>query len=97
MTALAWVGWRLAGRPARLSPRVGWTAVVLVAVLFGVGHLPAVAATTPLTTPLVVRTVALNAAAGVVYGWLYWRKSLEAAMFAHAASHVVLVAAALVA
>jgi hypothetical protein len=40
------------------------------AVLFGLGHLGAVAAELPLTTPLVMRTVALNAAGGIVFGWL---------------------------
>jgi hypothetical protein len=95
VTLLVWAGWRLTGRPETPSPAVAWTAVVVAAVAFGVGHLPAVAATTPLGPALVARTVALNAVAGVVYGWLYWRRSLEAAMVAHAATHLPLVAAAL--
>jgi membrane protease YdiL (CAAX protease family) len=32
--------------------------------------------------------VALNAIGGIVFGWLYWRRSLEAAMVAHASAHV---------
>jgi hypothetical protein len=58
------------------------------AVLFGLGHLPAVAAIAPLTSMLVVRTVLLNALAGVVFGWFFWRRSLESAMLAHASAHV---------
>jgi membrane protease YdiL (CAAX protease family) len=65
-------------------------AIVLAALLFGVGHLPAVAALVALTPALIVRTVLLNAAGGIVFGYLYWKKSLEAAMVAHGGSHVVL-------
>jgi membrane protease YdiL (CAAX protease family) len=65
-------------------------AIVLSAILFGVGHLPALAATYPLTGPLVLRTVALNALVGIGLGWLFWRHSLETGMMAHASFHVAL-------
>lgn len=68
-----------------------WTAILASAVLFGVGHLPALATVADPTPALIVRTVALNAVAGIGFGWLYWRDSLEAAMIAHATFHVVLV------
>ena len=64
--------------------------------LFGLGHLPALAQSVTLTPALVARTVLLNAVAGVLFGWLYWRRSLEAAMVAHASFHVPLVALSLV-
>lgn len=64
---------------------------VMAPVAFGVGHLPALASTIGFTTALVVRTVLLNAVVGVALGWLFWRRSLETAMVAHAAFHVVLV------
>lgn len=43
-----------------------------------------------LTPWLVVRVLVLNGIAGVVYGWLYTRRGLEAAVFAHAATHLPL-------
>ncbi|MGB9964717.1 CPBP family intramembrane glutamic endopeptidase [Halobacterium hubeiense] len=93
MSALAFAGWKLTGSPARgPSAAVVWVAVVVAAVLFGVAHLPALAASVDLTPALVARTVLLNALAGLAFGWLYWRRSLEAAMVAHAAFHVPLVA-----
>lgn len=76
---------------------VVWAAVGLAAVAFGAAHLPAAAASTTLTAPVVVRVVALNAVAGVVFGWLYVADALEAAVLAHATAHVPLLAAALVA
>lgn len=38
--------------------------------------------------------VLLNSVGGVVFGWLYWRRSLEAAMMAHAATQVVFILSA---
>ncbi|MFC6976650.1 type II CAAX prenyl endopeptidase Rce1 family protein [Halomicroarcula sp. GCM10025709] len=73
-----------------------WAAIVVSAVLFGVGHLPALAQSVSLTPALIARTVLLNAVAGVLFGWLYWRRSLEAAMVAHASFHVPLVVLSLV-
>jgi membrane protease YdiL (CAAX protease family) len=92
LSFLAWLGWRFGGRTAEvaLRPSVAWIAIVVTAILFGVGHLPAVSAMVPLTPVVVARTVLLNALAGIAFGWLFWRRSLEAAMIAHATGHVVL-------
>lgn len=97
MSALALAGWYVTGRPsAGPGGGVMWTAIVVSAVLFGVGHLPALAQSVGLTPALIGRTVLLNALVGVLLGWLYWRRSLEAAMVAHATFHVPLVALSLV-
>ncbi len=89
MSLLVWVGARLAGRrQAEPPPAVAWTAIVLAAVLFGVGHLPAVSALVPLNTAIIVRTILINALGGVIFGWLFWRRNLEAAMVAHASTHL---------
>lgn len=96
MTFLVWVGWKLFQRskPAPGAPVV-WGAIPASAAVFGLGHLPAMSAIVPLTPVIVLRTVLLNSLAGVAFGWLYWRKSLEAGMVAHAGCHVVFAAAAL--
>lgn len=92
MSALAFGGWYVTGRQGvRPSALVMWVAILVSAVLFGVGHLPALAQTTTLTPLLIGRTVLLNAIGGVVFGWLYWRHSLEAAMVSHMTFHVPLV------
>jgi membrane protease YdiL (CAAX protease family) len=67
-----------------------WIAIVLVAVLFGLGHLPATSAVTPLTTTLVLRSLILNGIAGTAFGYLYWRRGLEAAMIGHMSAHLVM-------
>jgi membrane protease YdiL (CAAX protease family) len=93
MSVLAFGGWVLTGRRSSgPGPGAMWVAIAASAVLFGVGHLPALAQSVELTPALVARTVLLNAIAGVLFGWLYWRRSLEAAMVSHAAFHLPLVA-----
>ncbi|MFC6826587.1 CPBP family intramembrane glutamic endopeptidase [Halopelagius fulvigenes] len=91
LSAVAWVGWRATGGVRRPGPTVMWPAIGITALLFGLGHLPAVAGIGTLTPSVVARTVLLNALGGVVYGWFAWRYHLEAAMLAHAGTHVVFV------
>jgi hypothetical protein len=89
MTLLVWIGWRLLQRgQGRPRPALVWMAIVLAALLFGIGHLPALAAMLSLTPVIVIRTVLLNALGGLIFGWLFWRHSLEVAMVAHASFHV---------
>lgn len=67
-----------------------WTALFLSALLFGLGHLPATKALTPLSPMLILRAVALNGVAGIAFGWLYWRYGLEAAMLSHFCADLLL-------
>jgi membrane protease YdiL (CAAX protease family) len=78
--------------PARRSAAM-WSAIVLSSLVFGLGHLPAAAAWVELTPLMVARIVLLNAGAGIAFGWIFWRHSLEAAMVAHASGHIVFAAA----
>jgi hypothetical protein len=64
------------------------SAIVLAAGLFAAAHLPVLAVQVELTPLVVTRTLLINGAAGVLYGWLFWRRHLEAAMAAHAATHL---------
>jgi len=103
MTLVVWLGVRLAGRRSAstgvesgvsissvgIPPPLYAIAIVLVALVFAAGHLPAAGAIAPLTAEVVLRILLLNAVAGLVFGWLYWRASLEAAMLAHATVHAV--------
>jgi len=67
-----------------------WLAIVLAAVIFGAGHLPAVMSLTALTPLVIVRTIVLNAVGGIIFGWLYWKKGLESAMISHFSADIVL-------
>ncbi len=84
-----WIVWWIAQRgKGTPSGTVLWIGIVVAALLFGVLHLPAVAAHAPLDGALVIRTIGLNSLGGLVFGWLFCRYHLEAAMLAHASTHV---------
>lgn len=89
MTFLVWLLQRTFGGK-EVSAGQMWIGIVLAAVVFGLGHLPLTAAAVPLTSGLVARALVLNGVPGVVFGWLYWRQGLLAAMASHFAADVVL-------
>jgi hypothetical protein len=60
-----------------------WMAIILSALLFGAGHLPATGAVTKLTPFLVARALLINGIPGLAFGYLYWQYGLVAAMLAH--------------
>lgn len=88
MTLLVWLLAKVLGKP----PTAGlyWFAILGAALLFGAGHLPAAAQVWPLDAIVVARVLLLNAVAGVVFGWLYWKRGLEVAMLAHFSADLVL-------
>tara|TARA_R110002049_G_scaffold4601_5_gene32227 strand:- start:318971 stop:319738 length:768 start_codon:yes stop_codon:yes gene_type:complete len=69
---------------------VGWSAVVFSAIAFAVIHLPQLAYYEAATPVGIAATVAGNTLVGLLYGWLYWRRSLIAAMVGHFAVDIVL-------
>lgn len=90
MTLLVAAGRRLF--PAAFARNPGavlWPAIAVTAVLFGALHLPPLAGIVPLSAPVVARTIVLNAALGLLFGFAYWRYALEYAMLSHALVHVV--------
>ena len=77
------------GRSAS-RPRILWIATLITALVFGTAHLPALGEGTVFSTYVMVRTIGLNAVAGLCFGLLAWRRNLETAMISHGFSHVVL-------
>jgi hypothetical protein len=89
VSLLAWLfGRALRGTAGRQAAVI--LAVAAAAVLFGLGHLPALAALTEPTAALLARTLILNGIAGIVFGYLYARYGLESAMLGHATAHLIL-------
>jgi hypothetical protein len=91
MTFLVWLAWRVLQR-GRGTPAtfVIWVAIGFSAIMFGVSHLPSVAASSvSLTAPIALYITFGNALFGLVAGWLFWRKGLEAAIIAHSLAHVL--------
>jgi len=91
MSVIAWVLAKVLFRQRAILPRwLFWLAIGVSAVLFGVGHLPAAVSLWPVTSVVVLRTVALNSIGGFVFGWIFWRWGLEYAVISHFCADVVI-------
>src|SRR5262249_30761883 len=88
---LAWLLSRVWHTPAGLpTDAVFWTANVIVAVLFGLGHLPATKNLLgSIPPPMFIRALLLNAPIGLICGWLFWTYGIEAAVLAHFFADIV--------
>ncbi|WP_158555971.1 CPBP family glutamic-type intramembrane protease [Peribacillus glennii] len=64
------------------------TAIFLIAIYFGIGHIGAFGPDP--SAMLVFRTIVLNAMLGVATGFLYWKKGLEYAMIAHIMADIII-------
>jgi len=93
MTALVWLPWSFIQKRRGL-PRPAYVigAIFIAALLFGALHLPAAAAMgASLTAPVVTYVIVGNTVPAVLFGFLYWRNGLEAAILAHALAHAAAV------
>jgi membrane protease YdiL (CAAX protease family) len=94
MTLFAWIGTMLV-RPFlsdRVEPPVPivWIANLVAALLFAAIHLPQAHLLVGLSTPVLVFVVLGNGLPGMIFGWLYWRRGLMAAIVAHFGFDLVL-------
>lgn len=91
MSGLLWVFWRIFQHGhGGVKPSWVWLAIVISALLFGVGHLPYASVVVPALNGVgVVFIVLANTVFGIVFGYLYWRRGLESAMMAHGVAHLV--------
>lgn len=90
MTLIVWVVFIIT---KNLEPVTYWIGLVLAALLFAVGHFPAVYAAVPEPSGILLTYILIgNSIAGLFFGWLYWKKGLEAAFIAHIFAHVAMLA-----
>jgi hypothetical protein len=67
-----------------------WTANIIAAILFGLGHLPATKMITDLTPFIISRALILNGIGALVFGYVFWKYGLFAAMASHFCADIVL-------
>jgi hypothetical protein len=94
MSLLVWAAWRVLQK-AQGSPDTVYVvlAIGVSAIAFGLGHLPlAFTLSSQATASLVTYIIVGNAVFGVISGYLYWQKGLEAAIIAHVTVHLVMAA-----
>jgi hypothetical protein len=90
-SALAWLLSRIWHTSAGLPTGViFWTVNVVMTIIFGLGHLPALKGLLGRISPLMfARTMLLNAPVGLVCGWLFWNYGIEAAIIAHFSADII--------
>jgi membrane protease YdiL (CAAX protease family) len=91
MTLMVWVLSFLFKKHRETIPSsIYWIGIILAALLFSAGHLPATEAIFGVLNGLIiVRAFVLNGVLAVFFGYLFWKKGLEYAMIAHMMVHVV--------
>ncbi len=60
-----------------------WIANIIVSILFAVGHIPAAQLIMKITPLVVVALLTINGGASLLFGYLCWKRGVEAAMLAH--------------
>ncbi len=65
------------------SPIIFWIANAIVAALFALGHVPGAKIFLPMTSLVIVAVFTINGSASLLFGYLCWKRGLEAAMLAH--------------
>ncbi|MFZ2804718.1 MAG: CPBP family glutamic-type intramembrane protease [Patescibacteria group bacterium] len=67
-----------------------WIANVVLAILFGLGHLPALKGLLgKIPRLMIVRSLLLNLPVGLICGWLFWTYGIEAAIIGHFVADIV--------
>jgi membrane protease YdiL (CAAX protease family) len=91
MTIIVWVLFKIKktedGKPTNI---IIWIAIIITAIIFGLGHLPITSSITPITPVIIARAIILNGIGAVIFGWLYWKNGLESAMIGHFSTDIVL-------
>lgn len=82
LTISVWLVARLLGRQ-NATPGMVWTIIVATSVIFGLAHLPQLISYGADSALAVIGTIFGNTVVGIFYGWIYWNRSLFAAVCAH--------------
>ena len=89
MTLVVWIVFKIT---KQLNNRTYWIGIVLATLLFSVGHFPVVFSVVKNPTVSILTYILLgNSIAGIFFGWLYWKKGLEAAFIGHIFAHLAMI------
>ncbi len=91
MTIIVWIIHKLMRKTDIMPSEKGvWLSIIIVSVVFGLGHLPMTSTFMKITPVVVIRAIVLNGIAGIAFGWLYWKKGLAAAIISHFSADIIL-------
>ncbi|WMW22984.1 CPBP family intramembrane glutamic endopeptidase [Methanolobus mangrovi] len=90
MTLLVWISWKIKKTSDNRPTNVGvWLAIFIVSLIYGLGYL-ASSSSMDMERMHIMGIILLNGIAGIVFGWLYWKKGLEASIIANLTASLVL-------
>lgn len=90
MTILVWIFTALTHRQ-KPEPVFVWSGIVLSSLAFASLHLPqAIALYGIPTIPILIAVFGGNGIPGILFGWLYWKKGIIAAMIAHFTADILI-------
>jgi hypothetical protein len=90
LSLLVWIVskiWQIQKPP---TPGIFWIINLLIAIGFGIAHLPQWSAITPLTPLVILTIVLLNSIGGLTFGHLFYTNGLEGAIVAHFVADIML-------
>lgn len=89
MTLVVWAVFKIT---KSLGDPIYWTGIILSSILFALGHFPVAFQAVQNPSILLLTYIFVgNSIGGVFFGWLYWRKGLEAAFLGHIFAHVAMI------
>lgn len=67
--------------------------ILISSFLFAIAHLPMAFTllSSDINATIIIYLIGVNLLAGIVYGYIFWKKNIEAAMIAHIFTHVFLI------
>jgi len=88
MTAVVWMVFKIT---KTLTNKTYWIGIALASILFSLGHFPIVFSAVQNPSSILLTYILIgNSIAGLFFGWLYWRKGLEAAFIGHIFAHIAM-------
>jgi hypothetical protein len=90
MTLLVWISWKIKRTSQGLPTSAGvWMAILIVSFIYGLGYLSS-SLSASMEQVQMIAILLFNALAGIAFGWLYWKKGLEAAIIANLTSSLMI-------
>lgn len=90
MTLIVWVVYKLS---RNLNGVTYWSGIIVSGLIFAIGHFPVVFTAIENPSTILLSYILIgNTVAGLFFGWLYWKKGLEAAIIGHIFAHVAMIA-----
>lgn len=88
---LTFIVWILFKITKNLKNNIYWTAILLTSFVFALGHFPVVFSYLSSPSMLFLGYIFVaNSIAGMFFGWLYWKKGLEASFIGHIFAHILM-------